>query len=470
MKSLLISICLIILVTTETYSQTKIKEHVWPETKPTTNIPDSLKDEDAIMVHFQHDIKNFLDLSSGRNYNVESIRCRIKLNSQSGLEKYSIYSFLKNKNNRITKLDARTIKSSGKIVDLTSSEIKILDIVPDAERNGYENVRVSIPGAEIGDEVEIIYTLESDGFIISRDVELHSDIPTITSVFSYSSDNTIVCEFRMYNEMPDPVIKRTMNESSFTWTLNNLPGLGDQIASNYTESLPFIRFTLRMVIVDGRPLEGLSKYGITRNNCSDIYDNYIKVYENAAFLNSYKGKSFEGYMKKFKEKNAAMSTDQKVSWLINYINDSLEIVDFNEDDKYRPAMYYFQTGKIDINNIHILIKDFFQENNIKFYVAFGRERIEGVLDINFVSGGMIDEVFYVTENEKGDLHFIYPSNRIKKYNIDELPYRVTGTEVVLVNRKRDNSNSSDVKVIRVPMNDMQSNIRTTMTNIQVKFT
>lgn len=469
MKSLLISVFLFSVAATETFSQTKLREHVWPETTPTTTIPDSLNDDDAVMVHYQHDIKNYLDLSAGQAFNIENIRSRVKLNTQAGLENYSTYSFLKSKYNKLTKLDARTIKQNGKIIDLTTSEIKILDIKPDAERNGYENVRVSIPGAEVGDEVEIIYTLESDGFNTSEDVHLYTNIPTLKSVFSYTSDDIIVTEFRMYNDMPDPVIKRAMKDAVFTWTLTNLPGVGDQFSSNFTESLPFIRFTLRQIILDGQPMEGLAKWGITKNNWSEIYDNYVKVYENAGFGRAYKGKSFVGYMNTYKEKNPTLTIDQKVSWLINLINDSLEIVDFKEDEKYLSAMYYIQYKKIDENNIHNLLRSFFQENNIKFYVAFGRERIEGVLDVNFASGGMINEVFYVTENEKGELHFIYPSNTIKRYYIDEMPYRLTGTEVILVSRKSDNSSASDVKKIRIPMNEMNANVRSTMMNIQIKL-
>lgn len=469
MRLLFTSICIIIFAYTPSFSQLKLKEHVWTETKPTTNIPDSLNGEDAIMIHYQHDIKNHLELSAGKAFNIESIRSRIKVNTQVGLENYSIFSFLKAKHKNITKLDARTIKKNGTVVDLNSGDIKILDIKQDADRTGYENVRISIPGAEVGDEIEIIYSLESDGFITSRDIHLYNDIPTLTSVFSYTTDDIIVTDFRMYNEMPDPVIKRAMKDANFTWTLTNLIGVGDQFASNFTEKLPFIRFSVRQVVIDGRPLEGLAKHGITNNNWGEIYDNYVGVFQNVNFGDSYKGKSFVGYMNRFKEANASYTIDKKVEWLVSMINDSMKIVDFNDDEKYKSMMYYIHNKKIDENNIHVFIKRFFQENNIKFYVAFGRERVEGVMDVAYASGGMITEIFYIAQNETGNLRFIYPSNTSRHYHIDELPFRVMGTDVVIVSRKSDNSTAYDVKKLKIPVNEMASNTRTTSTNIQVKL-
>lgn len=451
------------------YAQLKVKEHVWQTASPTTNIPDSLKDNDAIIVHKQHDIKNNLDLSAGKIYNIESVRNRIKIYTQAGLEEYSVYSFFKRKNSTITKLDARTIKQDGKIIDLTSSEIKILEIKDDADRDGFENIRISIPGVEIGDEVEIIYALENEGFITGRDVHLYTDIPTLKSVFSYTTDDAVVTDFRMYNDLPDPVIKRAMSDAVFTWTLTNLEGIGDQYSSDFTESLPFIRFAVRKVIVNGRPLEGLAKWGILNNDWSEIYDNYANIYTNVNFLDSYKGISFNGYMKKFRAANANLTTDQLVEKLVSYINDSLEIVSTSEEFTSKSAMYYINTKKIDEKNIHNLIKNYLSENNIKFYIVFARDRVEGKMDIAFASGNMITNVFYATQDTAGNVRFIYPSNNAKKYHLDELPYTILGTEAIMVSRKSNNSLKTDVNKIKIPDYEANVNTRTTMVNIKVNL-
>lgn len=469
MKSLFINIITILLAIQSGYAQLKVKEHVWQAASPTTSIPDSLKEYDAVMVHKQHDIKNNLDLSAGKIYNIESFRNRIKIYTQSGLEDYSVYSIFKRKYSTITKLDARTIKQDGRVIDLTSSEIKILEIKDDADRDGYENIRVSIPGVEIGDEIEIIYSLENEGFITGRDVHLYTDIPTLKSVFSYTTDNAVITDFRMYNDLPDPVIKRAMNDAVFTWTLTDLSGLGDQYSSDFTESLPFLRFAVRKVIVNGRPLEGLAKWGILNNDWSEIYDNYANIYTNVNFSDLYKGTSFSGYMKKFRAENAKLTTDQLVEKLVNYINDSLEIVSTSDEFTSKSAMYYINTKKIDEKNIHNLIKNYLSENNIKFHIVFARDRTEGKMDIAFASGNMITDVFYASQDSAGNLRFIYPSNTSKKYHLDELPFRILGTEAIMVSRKTNNSLKTDVNKIKIPSYEAVVNTRNTMINIKVNL-
>jgi hypothetical protein len=458
-----------IVITITTYAQLKVKEHVWLPASPTTNIPDSLTDKDAVMVHMQHDIKNNLDLSAGKIYNIESIRIRVKIYTQTGLDEYSVCSIYKGKYSSITKFDARTIKQDGRIVDLATSEIKILEIKEDSDRDGYENVRISIPGVEIGDEIEIIYAIENEGFITGRDVHLYTDIPTLKSVFSYTTDNSVVTDFRMYNDLPDPVIKRAMNDAVFTWTLTNLEGIGDQYSSDFTETLPFIRFAVRKVIVNGRPLEGLAKWGILNNDWAEIYDNYANVYTNVNFLDSYKGVSYNGYMKKFRAENANLTTDQLVEKLVNYINDSLEIVSTSDEFTSKSAMYYINTKKIDEKNIHNLIKNYLSENKIKFYIVFARDRVEGKMDIAFASGNMITDVFYASQDTAGNVRFIYPSNTSKKYHLDELPYRILGTEAIMVSRKTNNSLKTDVNKIKIPGYEANVNTRTTMVNIKVNL-
>ncbi len=467
MKLLFTSAIAILLLSIESYAQLKVKEHIWQTTSPTTNIPDSLKDNDAIMVHQQHDIKNNLDLSAGKIYNIESIRFRVKIYTQAGLDEYSVYSINKSKNSSITKLDARTIKSDGKIIDLKSTEIKVLDIKEDEDNSRYENIKVSIPGVEIGDEIEIIYAIERDGFINGRDIHLYNSIPTLKSVFSYTTDNSVVTDFRMYNDLPDPEIKKAMNDAIFTWTLTNLPGLGEQFASNFTESLPFLRFAVRNIIVNGRVLEGMAQWGILNNDWTEIYDYYANIYTNGNFKDSYKGVSFFGYIKNQKKLNPQLKTNEIIENLVHIINDSLEIVESTEELTMKPGLYFLENKKIDQKNIHNLIVNYLSEYNIKFYVVFARDKVDGKMDIAFASGDMITDVFYAAQDSAGNLHFIYPSNEYNKYHIDEVPYRIAGTEAVLVSRKSVNALKTDAIKVKIPTNDFQVNARTTMVNIKV---
>jgi Domain of Unknown Function with PDB structure (DUF3857) len=469
MKSLFTSILVLSFTFQMGYAQLKVKEHTWQATTPTINIPDSLNDNDAIMVHLQHDIKNNLDITAGKAYYIISKRLRIKINTQNGLEDYSEFIIFKNKRSKVTKLDARTIKKDGKIIDLSINDIKILGINIDANKKGFENLRFSIPGVEIGDEVEVIYTLESEGLMTGSDIQLYTDIPTLKSVFTYTSDNEVFTDFRMYNDLPDPVIKRSVNDAVFTWTLTNLVGLGNQYSSDFTETLPFIRFAVRQVIVNGAAMQGVAKWGILNNDWAEIYDYYVNVFTNVNFDDMYKGSSYTGYIKKFRIKNSGLSTDQKIQYLVNYINDSLEIVETTDETSTKSGMYYLESKVIDEKNIHNLIKNYLEGNKIKYYVVFGRDKTDGRMDIDYASGDMITDVFYATQDSAGNVHFIYPANPYRKFHLDELPNSILGTEAIMVARKYNNAARSDVNKIRIPGYDANVNLRTSMVNIKVNL-
>lgn len=463
-------LCSILLLTlcSSANAQIRTKEHVFQPATAQEKFPDSLLDYDAFFVSYNHEIKNIVEVSTSKIFAIETFRKKIKINTQKGLEEHSIISVLKNKSARLVKIDARTIKQNGNVVDLAVSDIKQLDIVQDKDNINLQNIRFSIPGAEIGDEVEYIFAVEYQGLVIGRDVNLYHEIPCMSSSFTYICGKELLTDFRMYNDMGDPVITRTIGEDSFKWTLSNLPGMGDQFAADFTEDLPFIRFAVRMILVNGRAIQGLAQYGIV-NNWSEIYDYYVNSFTSARSTSSYRGKSFEGYMMKWKEQNPTMTTDQKLIWLSSMINDSLEIVEMDDEESNSPLMSFVMNKKIDSKNVHNLIRRFLQENKMNFYIGFGRERINGKLDLEFVSGNMIDEVFYAVEFENGDFHFIYPSTTSRKYFIDELPYRLAGSYVVLVGRTNDNASKSQVKKIRLPNNAFSVNTRTTVTSVQVNL-
>ncbi len=470
MKSQLIKafVIIVLIFSNETsIAQLNLKEHVWSKDEAKLQLPDSLKNYDAIIVHQRQDIKNYLDLSSGSVTNYITIKSRVKINTQKGLDDLSTISFYKNKYRKITKLDARTIKKDGSIVDLKSADIKILDIKTDKNRSNFEVIRFSVPGVQIGDELEYIYTLETNSLYTSADIFMHNSLPTMKAEFAYTTDNSLYTEFRMYNDMPDPVISRSVNDAKFVWTLTNLQGLGDERRHNLTETLPFIRFALRQVIINGMAQEGLARYGITKNDWAEIYDNYTNTYKNVNFEDNYKGMNAYTYLKKLKPMLDTMSIDSKLSYFINYVNDSLKIVDDSDISETLPLSNYIYNKKINESNLHNFIRYFLKFYEIKYYVGFGRDRIDGNLDLQFATSSMITDIIYVFENENQDIHFIYPSNSVRKYQIDELPYHITGTDIVIVNRPSDNSLKSIVNKINVPMNPYNANARNRMSSVQV---
>ncbi len=469
MKSLSTKIiCILLLFTSEIYSQTLSKEQIWEATTPTKYIPDSLLDEDAVRIYQHKELVNRNYATSGSNFCLDIYRTRIKILTSTGLDQYSNYSFYKSKNARIIKLDARTIKSNGNIVDLKSDDIKIISINKATYREGFENLRISIPGVEIGDEIELVYNLEYDGLEFGNDINLHADCPIIKSTFRYTCDRIIITDFKLYNNMPDATISKGLSQTTFDWELNNLSGLGDQEFGLPNESLPFIRFAIRGIGgTSSQFVDYLLRIGISSNYWGNVYDNYSTIYNNEIFNQMYKGTSLQGYLNKHNASHPNETIEQKLIYLNSIIQDSLEIIKYDPNLPSRPAMYYLKNKTIDVFNLNKLIRTYIQINKIPFFVAFARNRYTGTLDLTFASASTVTDVFYVVPFENSDLHYLYPSNHLRKYNIDEIPNWIAGTNAILVRKKSDNSNAEDVLTMQIPANDANTNIWNVMTRYKV---
>ncbi len=468
MKSLFTSIVCILIFQNLLFAQTGKNDFAWDPTTPTVNIPDSLLDEDAVKIYQDYELINRYYMTSGSNFSIELLKTKIKILNKAGLDKYSNYSFFKSRGGVIKKLDARTIKKDGRIVDLNANDIKVLSINSSTYRRGFENLRFTIPGVEIGDEIEIIFITEYDGLIFGQDINMYSEAPILKSTFQYVCDKNVGTDFRMYNNMPEPTITKNLSQTTFSWELANLPGIGDQEYGIKNETLPFIRFAVRGFGGASDDFKDyLTRIGISSNSWANVYDNYSTVYDNDAFEKSYKGVSLEGFLKRYNEKNPKLTIEQKILFLTSLMNDSVKVKPFVATDPSRPAMYYINNKTIDIYNLNKLIRTFLQLNEIEFYVAFARDRYDGTLDLEFASPKTITDIFYVIPNENKELHYLYPTNENRKYYIDELPNWLAGSTAILVKKKSENSRGSEILKLTIPYNDLATNVWNKMTKIKV---
>jgi len=180
-------ILLIYICHSGSYAQNNYGEITWTLSTTPSKIPDSLKNEDAVMIYKTHSLTNERN-GSFEFQHAESVFCRIKFLTENGVEKYSKIALAKNGRSSISQLDARTIKPDGKVIDLKSSQIKRMDFEIDKKEDfDIQYYRFSIPGVEPGDEVEFGYTIESPGINLGKDFFFNADIPCLNSTFCYAT-------------------------------------------------------------------------------------------------------------------------------------------------------------------------------------------------------------------------------------------------------------------------------------------
>lgn len=454
------SLLIVMLCIGAVFAQKKSTEYAWEATKPTTSIPDSLLESDAVCIYKLQEIRY---RRGGLSYFVNKIR--IKILTKRGLDNYASYSVFRPDYTTLNTLDARTIKSNGKIVDFNTSDIKRIELKKN-KKSSLRIQRLSVPGVEVGDEIEFIYVFQYDGIMEDQDIFLHTEIPTMVSTFKQVLDNMYDIDFRTYNNMPNPYYEKKETESTYQWILNNIEGTNDNEYGILQESLPFIRYSV-IYNMNANTKDFLKN---VNKNWSVMYTYYSAIIKNDVFENTYWGKSLEGYINKHNEKNPNLSVDQKIYYLSSILNDSLKITDFDPKSPSRPAMYYLINKTMDTRMVLKFIDSYLKLNNIRYFVAFSRNRYEGNIDINFARPKTVSEIFYVIMNENKDLHYLYPPSHTTKYYIDELPNSIAGTQAILITDLGGfKSDRLNITTMNIPYNETNTNIWSKKTNLKISL-
>jgi Domain of Unknown Function with PDB structure (DUF3857) len=474
MKKLLLS--LILLVSTYIHGQCQNQskalnlDYDWEPTKRTQFIPDSMLREDAVCIYNLIEIRNLRSNDVIRNRSIVVNKKRIKILTQKGLDQYSNFSMNYPSFGNLKHMDARTIKNDGSIVDFKASDLKI--IYARQDKSIKRSIQLlSIPGVEIGDEIEFVYYVQSFGITEYKDVFLHEQIPVLTSVFRHVFDDGIFPDYKLYNGMPDPTINKQFNQSTYYWELKNLQGTNDNEYGIRHETLPFIRYSI--LIFNHHNSELIEFYRKANRSWKPMYDAYSYMTENEAFEKMYWGHSLEGLILKQNKKYPNQTIDQKIYFLNSILNDSLTITEYNDKSSARPAMFYLNNKKMDERTVYKFIDTYLKLNHIKYFIAFGRNRYEGNLDISFPTTKTITDIFYVIVNEKGELHYLYPPKVNKKFYVDELPTSISGSNAILIiDTGKFKTSEIAVSTMSIPYNDVNTNIwsKKTVVNINLNST
>ncbi len=462
MKRFLILSILVLNCYALTFAQNKSTEYAWESTKSTVSIPDSMLNNDAVCIYSLQEIRY---RRGGLTYFVN--KTRIKILTQKGLDKYAVFSVLKPSYTTLNNLDARAIKSDGRIVDFNSNDIKVIDLKFNKDQ-GVKIQRLSVPGVEVGDEIEFVYIYQFDGIMEDQDIFLHNEIPTLNSTFKQILDKEYVIEHRLYNKMPSPFYTKRETDVEYVWVLNNIQGTSDNEYGILQESLPFIRYSV--FYNPSNNLHAKEFLTLINKTWSVMYEYYSRIIKNDAFESMYRGKSLEGFLIKEREKKPNQTIDQKLFFLSSILNDSLTITEFDPKEPSRPAMYYLTNKKMDTRVVYTFIDTYLRLNNIRYFVAFSRNRYEGNLDINFATPKTVTEVFYVIMNENKELHYLYPPTPDAKYYIDELPNSIAGTQAILITDLGGfKSDRLNVTTMNIPYNEYNTNIWSRKINIKVNL-
>lgn len=453
---------LLLLIVKSSFSQ-NYKEHKWIKAKPHATIPDSLKGEDAVMIqNNQFYYNDIIDVVNGKVNSKRTVMQRIKILTNKGLDEYSKVFINLYPDEKITVIDARAIKPNGKTVNFKTKDIKKLKFSSPYDKDTkYQQLRFAIPGAEVGDEIEIIYTTKSRQINTGDDIFLHTYLPCLRSSLTYSASKPFVHEIKMYNGMPKYVNHPSNANTVLTWSMQGLPAIESQHNAIYTREIPYIRFVVRKYQSQYNSID------ITKNNWNEIHKMYSNNFEDNERLTANKKGYLKEFITSFKTKYPEKSNVEIFSLMHQFIYDNIEVKRLDEKDEKHALGYYLYNKYIDNHNLHLLYKELFNKLGIKFYICFGRRKYEGDIDRHFVAPHIIDHVYYSYYD--GDiLKFVYVSFPSRKFLLNEIPHYVQSTRAIMLSKKREKDTFCETKEITVPNNTSEVNYKLKKINLQIE--
>ena len=402
------------------------KDYKWDTPEPSPTIPEEFKDADAVMIYDKEIRDTYLD--NNRFFSRNTIKRRIKIQTEIGLEKYGRIIIPKKSGMDFVMLDARTIKKDGTVVELDAkTEIKAIELTDEEDYLDRSRYNIfSIPGIAIGDEVEIVSIQE--GYTIERGatVVLHNFIPIMQRSFSVEAHHKglgVMATNR--NGMEKPKIKKNLTSMALTWRGENLSGLYEERGNISTRSLPHFIYELNLdrLYQDSAP----PNIKTWNDLLHYINDSYFKV-------RIRKNRKFKEVFDSILSTAKGDTKLDKVTAIQNYMND-VKMITIPDKEASQGVEYFLEEKKADFSTLMKMYKSLFEELGMDYQIAAGRSKHIGSIDLTFPTYLQITDFLFLLPDENGNSILLPTKSSKEAYNIDEVPTELYDTKIYMISPK-----------------------------------
>lgn len=409
----------------------RYSEHKWAKAKPNIELDMArFSGDDAVLIYQYQTIQNNVaSLYHGELQVRSTVMRRIKLLTKKGIEDHSVIHVNKRRSDKLEVLDARTIKADGKVVDVSAKDMRRLDLESGSfVDDRYEQLRFAVPAAEVGDEIEMVYTLQSSGIRVGDDLYFHEDLPVLRSVIVLDMEEIFQAEVRPMNGAGDATVSKAEGRISYRWELRDLPGLSGERFGILTNEFPYISFVVRRIVITTQ--NGTSSYPVAPNSLANLYDQYVARYGLEGLLDQ------SGYRlaTELKESAPGAGKLELAQAAVRTMADRLRIEDLPSDEVQQPLRHHLAAGRIDMWNLERLWWATLSALDLKPWVAFARNRYHGPMNAEYISPHLVTATFFAFNDDQGRMHFVFPSSTRASYALGELPWHLEGSNVLLARK------------------------------------
>jgi len=436
-KKLILLFFVLFIFLEELYTQ--IADFEWKNPVPIEIIPDSMTNNDAIILSSSRSIY------ITQQYHKEVIIYRIKLLSQKAVLENSTLIFERKWNQTFYSLDARVIKPDLKTLDVDPDDIKML-ITPGLEDFYFfvGEYRMAVPGIEVGDVIEIRCEWEIFDFISSADIFLNNRYPVLHANVKIKFDVLYFLDYKCYNDFPLPEVSiDSTSIITLEAEIKNLIPLDNLEYASIYEQVPHLSYSLYLnwnnIIFNGEP------------NWYWIYNYYTNQMEDDIHYMNRRNYLFN-LVDRYKRKYNKIPKEEVFDSLYYYIRDNVEVGTLKSTELGFHAGYYLSIGKIDIKHLRIVYRKVLDQLGIDYFIGLVRERNKGPIDKQFIRFDELKNLFFGFKCQDGSISIYFPSSlKLEKNEIPPDFYSSTALLVIIEN------DSVQLKELKFPSGNKESN-------------
>lgn len=377
----------------------------------------------------------------------------IRVNTHAAVEEFNkVYISMRNALN-IVEMKARFISKTGRIIELDKHHIKELDNPHNA---GLFKI-FAITGAEVGGEIEYIYTLKQNPRIFGRET-FQCATPAKDVSLEIISPANLIFEAKSYNGFPQMQKEpdRYAEKNVLSVYVDKMDALAPEEHSYYQSNLMRIDYKLGY---NTDKLDGGSSM-FTWDHLANIIHGSVYNFKN---INAVERQKYEKYLKKMIPANATTS-EEKIKGIENYVKQNIRLSErYADSNKEETALDILKNNYGTSMGIVRLFALLFTLADVEHEIVLTTDRSSTKFDKDFESWYYLEKYLFHFPSSQ---NFLAPHNPEYKYGM--IPYNYTHNQGLFISPNYEGFDDIyTAKVQEIPATDYQSNYD--LAELNIKF-
>lgn len=369
-------------------------------------VPEIMKKEEAFFISNVRTI----DFDNLGNTKVNYFQ-RIYINSKEASEQYGQTEMLFSGEGKLVVFNARKIESDGSITYLTkdhftrtsSNELSKYDEAT------LERVQLLVPDLEIGDVLDISYTLEYNRYLLSDIMYLEDDLPSMYSRISFRNFSPLELQLFPFNGMPEVKFENDHGNEVTSFEKSNVSALSTDYFNTVPPETPGFNYTLWYQGID------LSYAAIYEADLANFPYNFAP------------GNSFKSLLPELHNTISELSDMQKLIKFMNFLEVNFEFQPFASSANNALIRDRFKEKVISPRLYTCYVMKFLNDYDIKYARSFSKPLHNGIFRNNLISLEQIDSRFLTVYDEQENIHLVFPPTYNGTFfKLDECPFYIEG--------------------------------------------